>query len=170
MKIEVNRSIKIGVLKRKNNSKWAAPTFIISKRNGAVDFISDCREVNNRIKWKPLETPKIKDLSLKLEGFKHASSVDLKMSYYIIKFTSLEKYKYQKPNMELCNKLDKFQEKMTKLFNGLEYVRTCIDDLLIISNSWAIEAHINKLDKALSKLEHEVFELDAEKSFLPEMR
>ena len=43
-----------------------------------------------------------------------------------------------------------FQDKMKKLFNGLEYVRTNIDDLLIISNK-SYEDHINKLDKVLNQ-------------------
>ena len=38
---------------------------------------------------------------------------------------------------------------MNKLFNGLEYVRTYIDDLLTISNK-SFEDHINELDKVLS--------------------
>ena len=57
---EVERLLQIGVLKRVNNSQWAAPTFIIPKKNGTVRFISDFRELNNRIQ----------DLLLKLEGFK----------------------------------------------------------------------------------------------------
>ena len=40
---------------------------------------------------------------------------------------------------------------MNELFNGLEYVRTHIDDFLIISNK-SYEDHINKLDKVLNKL------------------
>ena len=37
--------------------------------------------------------------------------------------------------MGLCNSPDIFQEKMKELFNGLynEYVRTYIDDLMILS-------------------------------------
>ena len=31
--------------------------------------------------------------------------------------------------MRLCNSPDLFQEKMNELFNGLEYIRTYIDDL-----------------------------------------
>ena len=53
LKTEVNRLVKIGVLKRKNNSEWAAPTFIIPKKNGTVRFISDFRELNKKIKRKP---------------------------------------------------------------------------------------------------------------------
>ena len=56
---EVDRLVKIGVLKRINNSEWAAPTFIIPKKNGTVRFISDFRELNKRIKRKPYPIPKI---------------------------------------------------------------------------------------------------------------
>ena len=42
------------------------------------------------------------------------------------------KFENQKLPMGLCNSPDIFQEKMNELFNGLEYVRIYIDDLLII--------------------------------------
>ena len=53
LKKEVNRLIKIGILKIINKSQWAAPTFIIPKINGTVRFISDFREINKTIKSKP---------------------------------------------------------------------------------------------------------------------
>ena len=74
------------------------------------------------------------------------------------------KYEYQKLPMGLCNSPDIFQEKMDYLFNGLEYVRTYIDDLLFISYK-SFEDDINKLDKVLSKLKQKGFEVNAEKSF-----
>ena len=36
--------------------------------------------------------------------------------------------------MGLCNSSDIFQEKMNELFNGVEYIRAYIDDLIINSN------------------------------------
>ena len=62
LKTEVIRLINIGPLKRKNNSKWVAPTFVIPKKNGTLCFISDFRELNKRIKRKPFPSPKIQDL------------------------------------------------------------------------------------------------------------
>jgi len=41
LKAEVERLVKIGVLKKVNRSEWAAPTFIIPKKDGSVRFISD---------------------------------------------------------------------------------------------------------------------------------
>ena len=66
--------------------------------------------------------------------------------------------------MGLYNSPDIFQEKINELFNGLENVRTYIDDLLIISNT-SFEDHINKLEKVLSKLNQRDFKVNAEKSF-----
>ena len=57
LETEINRLVNIGVLKRKNNSEWAAPTLIIPKKNGTICFVSDFRELN-----------KIQDLPLKLKG------------------------------------------------------------------------------------------------------
>ena len=175
LKKEVNRLVEIGVLKRVNNSEWAAPTFIIPKKNKTVRFISDFRELNKRIKRKPFPIPKIQDLLLKLEGFKYATSLDLNMGYYHIKLCPFSrklctivlpwgKYEYQKLPMGLCNSPDIFQEKMNDLFAGLDYVRAYIDDLLIISNG-TFEDHLQKISKALKILQKAGFKINAEKSF-----
>ena len=59
LKTEVNRLINIAVLKRENNSEWAAPTFTLPKKNGTVRFISDFRELDKRMKRKLFPIPKI---------------------------------------------------------------------------------------------------------------
>jgi len=41
LKADVERLVKIGVLKKVNLSEWAAPTFIIPKKDGSVRLISD---------------------------------------------------------------------------------------------------------------------------------
>ena len=87
LKMEVDRLCQVGVLKKVNRSEWAAPTFIIPKKDGSVRFISDFRELNKRIKRKPYPIPKIQDMLLNLEGFKYATSLDLNMGYYHIELT-----------------------------------------------------------------------------------
>ena len=175
LKKEVKRLVKIGVLKCINNSEWAAPTFIIPKKNGTVRFISDFRELNKRIKRKPFPIPKIQDLLLKLEGFKYATSLDLNMGYYHIELCPESKtlctivlpwgkFEYQKLPMGLCNSPDIFQEKMNELFAGFDYVRTYIDDLLAISNG-TFDDHLDKLGTVLDKLQKSGFKVNAEKSF-----
>ena len=53
---------------------------------------------------------------------------------------------------------------MKELFDGLDYVRTCIDDLLIISNR-SLEDHIKQLDKDLNKSNSAGFKVNAENPF-----
>ena len=66
--------------------------------------------------------------------------------------------------MGLCNSPDIFQEKMNELFNGLNYVRTYIDDISIIRNQF-FEDKINKLDKILGKFYQKSIKVNTEKSF-----
>ena len=91
LKKEIQRLVEIGVLKKVNRSEWAAPTFIIPKKNYTVRVITDFRELNKQIKRKPFPIPKIHDLLLKLEGFKFATSLDLNMGYYHIELTPMSK-------------------------------------------------------------------------------
>ena len=46
LRIEVDRLVKLGVLKLEDDSEWASPTFILPKKQGTVRFLSDFREVN----------------------------------------------------------------------------------------------------------------------------
>jgi hypothetical protein len=50
LKNEIERLVKVGVLKRCSDSEWAAPTFIIQKKNGTVIFLSDFRKLNEMLK------------------------------------------------------------------------------------------------------------------------
>ena len=72
LKQEVERLVELGVLKHINHSQWAAPTFIIPKKDGTVRFISDFRQLNTRIMRKPYPIPKIQHLLLKVEGYLYA--------------------------------------------------------------------------------------------------
>jgi RNase H-like domain found in reverse transcriptase/Reverse transcriptase (RNA-dependent DNA polymerase)/Integrase zinc binding domain len=175
LKMEVDRLIKLGVLKKVNRSEWAAPTFIIPKKDGTVRFISDFRQLNTRIKRKPYPIPKIQDLLLKLEGFQYATSLDLNMGYYHIELTPFSrslctivlpygKYEYQRLPMGLCNSPDIFQEKMSNLMDDLEFCRAYIDDILVITkDSW--EQHLVHLQTVFTRLQQAGLKVNATKSF-----
>ena len=57
---------------------------------------------------------------------------------------------------------------MNELFNGLEYIRAYIDDLLIISNG-NFEDHLNKVKIVLKKVKAAGFKINAENRFSPEI-
>jgi hypothetical protein len=72
-------------LKRCSDSEWAAPTFIIPKKNGTVKFISDIRRLNLELRRKPYPIPKIAQMLQELEKFAYATSLELNTGYYTIR-------------------------------------------------------------------------------------
>ena len=178
---ELTRLCKIGVLKKCSDSTWASPTFIIPKKNGTVRFISDFRYVNKCLIRKPYPIPKIADVLQKLEGVKFATSLDLNMGYFTVRLdpdsqkictiiTPWGKYQYLRLPMGVNVSPDIFQEKMSILMDGLEFVRTYLDDLLVISNS-TFEDHLHQLSTVLRRLRRAGLRINAEKSsfFSPEI-
>ena len=110
----------------------------------------------------------------KLEGFMWATSLDLNMEYYHIKLTPNAsrlctvvlpwgKYEYLRLPMGLCNSPDIFQEKMSELMVGLEFARAYLDDLLLISKG-DLEAHLDQLEQALTRLSEADLKINATKS------
>jgi hypothetical protein len=100
-----------------------------------------------------------------MEGFTFASALDLNMGYYHIKLVSdadaeklstivfpWGKYKYKLLPMGINIALvsDVFQNVMSKLFQDMEYVKTYLDDLLILTNrNISFNDHLLKLEMVL---------------------
>ena len=92
---------------------------------------------------------------MKLEGFQYATSLDLNMGYYHITLTphalqlctiifSWGKYEYLRLPMGIKNAPDIFQEAMSDLMLGLEFVQVYLDDLLCLTKGdWT--DHLDKL-------------------------
>merc|ERR1712115_31318 len=164
-----------GILRKVNHSQWGAPCFGIPKKDHTIRFITDFREINKRVKRNPFPLPKIQDMLLKLEGFMYATSLDLNMGYYHIKLDidsrklctivlPWGKYEYNALPMGLCSSCDIFQEKMSELMQGIEFVRTYIDDLLCITTS-SFQDHLTKLDQVLERIEKAGLKVNTNKSF-----
>ena len=82
---EVERLLKIGVLKESNDSEWGAPSFSQPKsKTKRIRFLSDFRNLNRQLKRKPYPMPKFCKMLLNLEGFQYATSLDLNMGCYYI--------------------------------------------------------------------------------------
>ena len=64
-----------------------------------------------------------------------------------------------------CNSPDIFQECASELFTGFDFVRACIDDLLIASSS-TFEGHLAKLEAAFARLSEAGLKVSAKKSAL----
>jgi transposase InsO family protein len=175
LKTEIKRLVKLGVLKWTNAQDWAAPTFILPKKDGSVRFISDFRKLNEWIIRSPYPIPKIQDMLHKLEGFMYATSLDLNMGYYHIKLNpDAQKYctiitqwgclSYLRLPMGVSSSADIFQERMTVLMRGLNFVRCYIDDVLTISKTTFMD-HLHKVEEVLYRIQQAGLKVNAKKSF-----
>ena len=99
--------------------------------------VSDFHEVNKRIVRKPFPLPKISTVFQEIKGFSYASTLDLKMGYYTIRLDldvfPWGKHSYKRLPMGIAGSPDIVQEKMANLMAALVFVKTYLDDLLIIS-------------------------------------
>jgi hypothetical protein len=111
------------------------------------------------LKRMPYPIPKIAQMLQELEKFAYATSLYLNMGYYTIKLdsdaqkmctivTPFGKYQYLRLTMGISCSPDIFQEKMSDLMQHLNFVRTYLDDLLVISCS-TLDDHLEKLECVL---------------------
>ena len=112
---------------------------------------------------------------MNLEGFKFATSLDLNMGYYHLELSARSKelctivlpfgkFEHQRVPMGLCNSPDIFQEKMNELFEGLDFVRACIDDLLVLTKG-NFDEHLERLETVFERLLQAGLKVNARKSF-----
>ena len=161
-KKDLDRLESIGILRKVNRSEWAAPAFIIPKKDGRVRFISDFRKLNSQIKRAPYPLPHIKDMLLKVSNFTYATALDLVMGYYNIKLsddasklltitTPFGKYEYLRLPMGVSIAPDIFQDRICQLFEDLETVKAYMDDLLVVSRG-TFEEHLQELEIVMERL------------------
>ena len=109
-----------------------------------------------------------------VEGFTYATSIDLNMGYYTIRLDPdvfrictiifpWGKYSYKRLPMGVAGSPDIFQSKMSELMAALEFVRTYLDDLLIISKA-SLSDHLEKLRMVFTRLREARLKVNADKS------
>ena len=99
--------------------------------------------------------PKINEILLKLEGFKYATSLDLKMGYYHIQLSEdasnlytiillWGKYYYQCLPMLVSNSTDIFQQNINGLFQGFYFIVVYMYYFLIMTKGCWVD-HIERM-------------------------
>jgi hypothetical protein len=160
--------IDIGFLEEDYSSEWASPSFVIPKKNGSstIRAVTDFRKPNLLLKHHPFPIPKIGDMIRSMEGLTFASALDLNMGYYHIKLDAdtqnlctivfpwnMGKYKYKRLPMSIEIAPDVFQNLTSKLVQDMEYVETCLDDLLMLTNRKnSFKDHQIELQMVLARL------------------
>jgi len=156
-------------------SDWAAPCFIIPKKDGRVRFITDFRELNKCIKRRPWPMPHISDILQDVGHYTYATALDLSMGYYHFELSEELKemctfmlpfgmYRYARLPMGLSISPDWFQKCMTELFSNLPFVKCYLDDIAIITDG-SYEDHMEKLDIVLQRLEEKGLQVNGRKSY-----
>jgi Reverse transcriptase (RNA-dependent DNA polymerase) len=102
--------------------------------------------------------------------------LDLNMGYYLMLLTPFSsglctivlpwgKYEYCRLPMGLSISPDVFQEKMSELMSGLEFVQAYLDDLLILSTEKGFNKHLEKLALDETRLQEAGLKINSVKSF-----
>jgi hypothetical protein len=109
-----------------------------------------------------------------MEGFTYSTALDLNMGYYHIKLDADSqklctiifpwgKYKYKRLPTRIKVAPDVFQNVMSKLTQGVTYVKTYLDDLLILTNN-SFQDPLTKLEMVLARLSTAGMRINADKS------
>jgi hypothetical protein len=160
---ELERLVELGVLSQIGATKWAAPTFIIAKKDGRVCWILDFRELNKVIRQKIYPLPRIKDILKKRPGCQYTTKIDISMQYYTFKLTEspknlcviitpFGKFNYNRVLMGVKQSPDFAQEVMEDIFRDMEDVEVYIDDIGIWAQSW--QHHQKIVEEVLQLLEN----------------
>jgi hypothetical protein len=170
---EIERLENIGLLSRVQSAEWAAPTFVIPKKNGTVRLITNFRVLNSCLARKPFPMPKIPEIFRGMEKFQYATMLDLNMGYYSMPLSEKSKklcttvlpwglYRYNALPMGIKPAADIFQERMSTLFSDLRQVVAYMDDLKALGFK-DFEDHLNLLKEVLRRLMGAGFQVNPSK-------
>jgi len=143
-------------------SQWAAPTFIIPKKDNIVRVITDFRGLNKCLVHKPYPIPKIPDIFKGMEKFKYATTIDLNMGYYSMPLNENAKqlcdislpwglYRYEVLPQGVKPATDIFQQRMNSLYSNMNYVDTFLDDTMILGYD-TFDNHLKDVIEVLKRL------------------
>ena len=83
-KAELQRLCELGVLAPCGGSEWAAPSFLIPKKDKTVRMVTDFRVLNRSLKRRNYPLPRIIDLITKRKGYTFFTKLDISMMFYCL--------------------------------------------------------------------------------------
>jgi hypothetical protein len=163
----------LGLLTKVTSSEWAAPTFVIPKKNQTVRVITDFRGLNKCLKRKPHPIPKIPDIFHGLEKFQYATTIDLNMGYYAVALDDEAKalcvislpwglYQYNVLPQGVKVAVDIFQERMGTLFLDMATFVVYMDDSIVLGYG-DFDMHLTDVEEVLRRLERSRFPSESKK-------
>jgi transposase InsO family protein len=152
-----------GILSRHHTgSQWAAPSFVVPKKDNRIRIVTDFRELNKRILRRPYPLPRIQEVMRKQQGYKYFTKIDLSMCFYCFELDDESKaytttfgpdgklYHYNVLPMGVCTSPFATQATMEKILQGLDVV-VYIDDIGIWTKD-SFGDHLQKVNEVLQRL------------------
>ena len=174
VKKEVERLEEIGVLEKNSESEWAAPCFVIPKKNKQVRLVTDFRKLNQQLIRHPFPMPRISEILQGLSKFAYISNIDFNMGYHSTRLTKKSsevltvifpwgKYRYLRLPFGVNTAPDEFQKRMTNLIGDLPCARVYLDDVLVISQH-SFQEHLRDLRAVLTRIREYGMQINLNKS------
>ncbi|EFO90739.1 hypothetical protein CRE_08209 [Caenorhabditis remanei] len=144
---ELDRLENLGVLKKVNHSRWAAPLVVVKKAGGDLRVCADFKTgLNTALEDEDHPIPAPEDVFATLNGGKLFSTVDLKDAYLQIELSDDSKalctvnthrglYEYQRLPFGAKTAPMVFQRIMDKMITGLKGVTAYLDDIIIVGST-----------------------------------
>ena len=136
-------------------SQYGTPVFIIPKKEGNMNFITDYCRLNRQLVRKPYPLTRIGETMQQLEVFQYAAELDLNIGYYTIRIypasqdmtmivTEFGEFKYNRLPIGMWASGDIFQSKVDELLGDIEGVKMYINDIIVLGKD-RFEKHIDQL-------------------------
>jgi hypothetical protein len=149
----------LGLLTLVTSSQWAAPTFIIPKKNNTIRVITDFRGLNKCLVQKPDPIPKISDIFQGMEKFRWAKTIDLNMGYYSMPLDDDTKklcvislpwglFQYEVLPQGIKPATDIFQQCMYALYHDMSNVDIFLDNTMILGYD-TFTVHLSNVTEVL---------------------
>jgi RNase H-like domain found in reverse transcriptase/Reverse transcriptase (RNA-dependent DNA polymerase)/Integrase core domain/Integrase zinc binding domain/Zinc knuckle len=146
-----------------SNSPWASNVVIVTKKDGAIRFCIDYRQLNTITRKDSYPLPRIEACLDALGGSSFFSAFDLRSGYHQVEMEECDKdktsfvtrtglYRFCVMPFGLCNAPGTFQRIMDIVMAGLNFrvLLVYLDDIILFSKS--VEEHLERLELLFTTL------------------
>ena len=144
---EIEKMLDLGIIeKSENGSEWVSNLITVPKKNKEVRVCIDMREPNKAIIRDPHPSPRVEDISAKLEGAKVFAKLDVKKAFWQIDLhpdskyltffiTTKGTYHYNRVPFGMASSSDIFQKVMEEIFQNIEGLVIECDDMIMFAEN-----------------------------------
>lgn len=155
-------------------SPFASPIVLVKKKDGSLRMCVDYRQLNSRTRRDAFPLPRIEETLDSLSGAQWFSTIDLSSGYHQIPVTASDRpktafctpfglFEFNRMPFGLCNAPSTFQRLMERIFgdqNG-QSLWLYLDDIIVFSSD--TDAHLERLELVLGRLQREGIKAKLEK-------